>query len=75
MLNLSPETEALIRARARASGKSPEQYLSDLVNGATPTKSRAPDVARMREIANRAAARPIHDRRSEKEITDEGWGF
>ena len=56
-------------------GKTPEEFLRDLVHSETESAGRRPDVARMREIAKQAASRPRLDTRSEKEITDEGWGL
>jgi hypothetical protein len=74
MLHLSPETEALIRSKAQAKGKTPEELLRGLLAAGESTGMlRRPDVEAMRAIAKRAARRPILDHRSEKEITDEGW--
>ena len=74
MLHLSPETEALIRAKANEDGITPEELLramlqSDHASG----PKRTPDLKRMKDIAARAARLPILDHRTEKEITDEGW--
>lgn len=76
MLHLSPDTEALIRARADAKGKTPEQFLRELVSTPTaPPAREKPDMERLREIVRRVAERPVLDPRSEKEITDEGWAL
>jgi hypothetical protein len=76
MLHLSPETEALLRANAQAKGKTPEQLLRGLLAAGESTgMPRRPDIEAMKAIAKRAARLPILDHRSEKEITDEGWGM
>jgi hypothetical protein len=85
MLTLSPETESLIKARAAATGKTPDEIIREAligdarhpphpdepINGA---KRDRPDLAGMRDIARRVAQRPLLDNRGEKEICDEGWG-
>jgi hypothetical protein len=77
MLAVSPETEALILAKATEAGKSPDEFLRALVTRSAPVAAPRgkPDIARMRALAAEAAALPLLDPRSEKEITDEGWGM
>ena len=76
MLHLSPETEALIEAKARAEGTTPDELLRKVFQTEAPKQvAGKPDVERMRAIARRTASLPLLDRRSEKEITDEGWGL
>jgi hypothetical protein len=74
VLHISPETEAIIRAKAAAEGKTPEELLRKTF--ATQRQAgQKPDVERMRRIVKRASSRPLLDERSEKELTDEGWGL
>lgn len=73
-LHLSPETEAMIRARADADGTTPDELLRKTFAREAPQKRRKPDIERMREIARRTARLPILDTRTAKEIADEGWG-
>jgi len=77
MLVVSPETEALILAKATAAGKTPDEFLRGLVApvGAGRPRRPRPDIDRMRDLANEAASLPLLDPRSEKEITDEAWGL
>ena len=76
MLHLSPETEALIRAKAEADKTTPDDLLRRMLQSESVGAPRKkPDIDRMKAIARRAASRPVLDTRSEKEITDEGWGL
>lgn len=66
MLILSPETEALIRARAETAGKTPDQVIRDAfakdVGHPTKTEARSTTKAGRAEIlaiAERSAARPL----------------
>jgi antitoxin VapB len=80
MITLSPETEALVRAKAAAAGKTPEELIHDALAKAgavlpwrRPTTRPRIDtkeefVARLDEIARRSAARPVVDPRSPDEI-------
>lgn len=72
MLHLSPETEALIRAKADADGTTPDDFLRRMLEVGQRKK---PDVERMKAIARRTASLPILDHRTAKEIADEGWGL
>gem|GEM_PF-4157684 len=72
MLTLSPETEALIRAKARTAGKTPEQVICDALGftltpppRATRTKASLADLL---AIADQAANRPLLDPRTADEI-------
>lgn len=69
MLTLSPETEALVRARAAAAGKTPDEVIREAVSArpATPT-SRRDRIALMEAISLRCAALPLLDSRSAEEI-------
>jgi len=79
MLTLSPETEALVQARAIAAGKTPDELIRDaLTNSADAfparrTKAATKDelVGRIDEIARRHAARPVLDPRPIDEIVEE----
>lgn len=73
MLMLDPQTEALLRARASALGRTPEALVRDLLGLPAPP-ARAPDLAALRALAGRVAALPLLDTTSEKQIADEGWG-
>jgi hypothetical protein len=74
-LHLSPETEALIRAKAAADGTTPDELLrKTFAPGSAPVR-RKPDMERMRDIARRTACLPLLDTRTSKEIADEGWGL
>lgn len=76
MLHLSPETEALIRAKAEADQTTPDDLLRRMLHATDAEAQRKePDIERMRAIARRTAALPILDPRSAKEIADEAWGL
>jgi antitoxin VapB len=80
MLRLSPDTEALIEAKAAVAGKTPDEVIHDALapTGATIPWRRPqprPKIAskedfftRLDEIARRSAARPLADPRSPEEI-------
>lgn len=74
MLELSPETEALVQARAAHAGQTPDQLIRDAVlRHAAPravpmTPRPALDLAKAEAIIARAAARPVLDPRSADEI-------
>ncbi len=69
MLTLSPETEALVRARAAAAGKTPEQLIRDAVAApADEPGARKELIARMEEISACCAALPLLDPRNAEEI-------
>jgi hypothetical protein len=74
MLHLSPETEALVRAKAEAAGTTPDELLRRILRS-EPRDMRRPDIARMTAIARRTASLPVLDDRPAKEIADEGWGL
>jgi antitoxin VapB len=81
MIKMSPETEALIEAKAARAGRTPEEVVraalvrvGDVPPWRSPVRPR-PDgltkeelIAGMEEIAMRSAARPIADHRSTDEI-------
>jgi hypothetical protein len=76
MLIVSPETEALVLSKASQAGKTPDQFLRDLVSAKGPGGNpRKIDIARLRAIAEKVSALPLLDTRTEKEITDEGWAL
>jgi antitoxin VapB len=80
MLPLSSETEALIQAKAKRSGKSPDDLVREALlhvsetlpwrsNGPRPDiRSKEDFIAALDEIAARCAARPVGDPRSADEI-------
>jgi antitoxin VapB len=73
---LSPETEALVRARAARAGKTPDEFIRDAlgdwaVPSATvePQPGRKPSrLAAILAIAEESATRPLLDPRSPDEI-------
>lgn len=75
MLTLSPETEALIRAKAAMAGTTPDQLIRDAL-GATSrgrgtagtTRRRKVPLSEILAIAERSANRPLLDRRPADEI-------
>lgn len=80
MLTLSPETEALVKARAAVAGKTPDALVREAIERYAPTwgvagkpEARAIDMERVKEISRRNTSRPLLDRRSAKEILDEAW--
>jgi hypothetical protein len=75
VLHLSPETEALIRAKADANGTTPDELLRRTFAPDQKSAGRKPDVERMKAIASRTARLPLLDRRTTREIADEGWGL
>lgn len=80
MLTLSPDTEALVKAKAAAIGKTPDEVVRDALApvGETVPWRRLTDrpkvttkeefFAMLDEIAARSAARPVVDPRSPDEI-------
>ncbi|HXY59005.1 MAG TPA: type II toxin-antitoxin system VapB family antitoxin [Methylocystis sp.] len=81
MINLSQETEAMIRAKAAKTGRTPEEILREALShagdrlpwrsSATPppaNPTREELIAMMEAIAARSAARPLADPRSIDEI-------
>ncbi|NJM30919.1 MAG: hypothetical protein HC855_13215 [Rhizobiales bacterium] len=70
MLPLSAETEELIRAKAKACGKNPEDYLRELLDAGT-ARSRRPDVEGMRKIAEEIGQLPVLDKRPAREILED----
>ncbi len=76
MLTLSPETEALVHAKAITTRKTPDEVIREALGGALsqPTKAaRAPSrpkasLADILAIADRSAARPLLDPRTADEI-------
>jgi antitoxin VapB len=74
MLTLSPETEALVRARAAMAGKTADQVIREALGAATsPPKKAKPtlgkaSLAEILAIAERSAARPLLDPRTPEEI-------
>lgn len=75
MLTLSPETEALVRARAVTAGKTPDEVIREALGEATarPTKAeharkKKASLADILAIAARSAARPLLDARTADEI-------
>jgi hypothetical protein len=77
MLVLSPETEALIRAKATQAGKTPDQVICDALADAGNRGSRAgagprkkASLADIIAIMERSAARPLLDPRNADEIID-----
>jgi len=76
VLHLSPETEALIRAKAAADKTTPDDLLRRMLQGTgVESSQKKPDIERMKAIARRTAALPILDARTAKEIADEAWGL
>jgi plasmid stability protein len=84
MITLSPETEKLARLVAARRGKTPEEILKEGVEteariagvavAASSASGKEIDVARVRDIARRIASRPLHDKRSPRDIRDDAWG-
>lgn len=75
MLTLSPETEALIRAKAVTAGKTPDQVIREALGEVTARPATPKTGARKKAsladilaIADRSAARPLLDRRTADEI-------
>jgi antitoxin VapB len=76
MLTLSPETEALVHAKAIATRKTPDQVIREALDGAAvhPTKTargsskRKASLADILAIADRSASRPLLDPRTADEI-------
>ena len=75
MLDLSPETEALVRAKAVVAGKTPDQVIREALGEATVRQSRGvhepkqkASLADILAIAERSAARPLLDARTADEI-------
>jgi hypothetical protein len=73
MLMLDKQTEALLQARARALGRTPDALVRDLLGVPVPP-TQPPDLAAMQALARRVAALPLLDTRSQRQIADEGWG-
>ncbi len=73
MLMLDRQTEALLLARARALGQTPDDLVRDLL-GLPGPPTQPPDLAAMRGLARKVAALPLLDEKSAKQIADEGWG-
>jgi hypothetical protein len=80
MIPLSPETEELINARARASGKTPDEVVREALSSA-PTRRSSPkplgrlDHAGLTSLLADLDAMQIRDTRPTKIILDEGWGL
>ncbi|MBV9286252.1 MAG: type II toxin-antitoxin system VapB family antitoxin [Hyphomicrobiales bacterium] len=81
MIELSPETEALVQAKAMTAGRTPDEIVraalsrtGDVLPWRSPAIPRPPaekkdePIAAMEEIAARSAARPLVDPRSPDEI-------
>ena len=81
MVDLSPETEKLIEAKATSTGRTPDEIvraavsvIGDRLPWRSPARPKPPSetreqlIAAMEEIAARSAARPVVDPRSPDEI-------
>ena len=81
MVNLSPETEALIQAKAASTGRTPDEVVRDAVSRTgdilpwrsparplPPAETKQQMIEGMEAIAARSAARPLVDPRSPDEI-------
>ncbi len=81
MTNLSQETEALIRAKAASTGRTPDEVVRDAVSRTgdilpwlsparplPPAETKEQMIEGMEAIAARSAARPLVDPRSPDEI-------
>lgn len=74
MLTLSPDAEALVRVKAASAGKTPDQLIREAFGGAAASGKHI-DRARLAALLRELDALQLRDPRSEKEITDEGWGL
>ncbi len=81
MIEMSPETEALLRAKASSTGRTPDAIVRDALSRTgdmlpwrsqarprPPAETKEELIAGMEEIAARSAARPLVDPRSPDEI-------
>lgn len=76
MLPLSPETEALIRARAVTAGLTPDQLICHALAAPSAVKpGNRVDREGLARLIAEVGAKPLVDASSQKEITDEGWGL
>ncbi len=71
MLALAPDTEELVRAKAIAAGKTPDQIIREALGGAPPRNEHArrasgkkASLDHILAIADRSASRPLFDRRT-----------
>jgi hypothetical protein len=75
MLDLAPETQRLIEARSAATGKTPDEVVTEALQATeAKTAPRRIDRAALDALLKKWDAMPTYDTRSEKEILDEAWG-
>jgi hypothetical protein len=80
MITLSPETEELVRAKARASGKTPDEVVREALlrppaTIGSPKSLERIDHAGLTSLLADLDSMPIRDMRPAKVILDEGWGL
>jgi hypothetical protein len=75
MLDLEPKTEALVKARSAATGKTPDEVITEALAATQPSlPERRVDRMALDALLKKWDAMPTYDTRPAKEILDEAWG-